>query len=218
MTVRDPDLRAFRADLLIVDVPLVVGLEAVGLRTTVLPHFGARVRTGPRAGGELLDWRAGGAAGADIEAPDLPRPVGVTPPGRSDAQLREIAETTAALGRAWLGPLTSEIRARSLATAYAAAAQHGIPIATNALEVWRIARARAGLAGTAGLVAGTAELLLYLVGCGVMEPDAAWDAYGSLVETIAGTTPGWPLHPAPQRDRTRNAFLGWAEEARAGRL
>jgi hypothetical protein len=217
VAVREPDLRPFRADLLILDVPLVVGLEVVGLRTTVLTHLGKRARTGPRAGGELLDWRAGGAAGADLEAPDLPSPVGLEP-GISDAELREIADTTAALGRAWAGPLVSEVRARSLATAYAAAARGGLPIASNAFEVWRISRGRAGLVGTTGLVAGSAELMLYLVSCGAIKPDEAWDAYGSLAGTIAGFTPGWLLDPAPQGDRTRDTFLGWAREAQDGRL
>lgn len=218
MTVREPDLRPFRADLLIVDVPMVVGLEVIGLRATVLTHLGKRARTGPRAGGELLDWRAGGTAGADLEAPELPSPLGIAEPGRSDTELREIAETTVALGRAWAGPGVSEIRARSLATAYAAAARHGVPIATNALEVWRISRGRTGLAGTTGLVGGTAELMLYLVSCGALEPEEAWVAYRSLAGTIAGFTPGWSLHPAPEADRTREAFLGWASEAQGGRL
>lgn len=218
MAVREPDLRPFRADLLIVDVPMVVGLEVIGLRETVLTHFGKRARTGPRAGGELLDWRAGGAAGADLEAPELPSPLGIADPGMDDAELREIAETSAALGQAWAGPGVSEIRARSLATAYAAAARHGVPIATNALEVWRISRGRTALAGKIGLVGGTAELMLYLVSCGEIEPEEAWEAYRSLVGTIAGSTPGWSLHPAPQADRTKEAFLAWASEAQGGRL
>ena len=218
MAVREPDLRPFRADLLIVDVPMVVGLEVIELRETVLTHLGKRARTGPRAGGELLDWRAGGAAGADLDTPELPSPLGIADPSMNDAELREIAETTAALGQAWAGPGVSEIRARSLASAYAAAVRHGVPIATNALEVWRISRGRTALAGTSGLVGGTAELMLYLVSCGQMEPEEAWEAYRSLVGTIAGSTPGWSLHPAPQADRARATFLGWASEAQGGRL
>lgn len=218
MAVREPDLRPFRADLLIVDVPLVIGLEAIGLRKTVFTHFGRRARTGPRAGGELLEWRARGTAGAELEAPDLPSPLGIADLGTTDAKLRDIAEAAAALGRAWAGFGVSEIRARSLATAYTAAARHGVPIATNAVEVWRISRGRPVLAGTTGLVGGTAELMLYLVDCGELEPEEAWESYRSLVGTIAGFTPGWSLHPTPQADRTRETFLGWALEAHGGRL
>lgn len=215
---RTPDLQPFRGPGLVIDVPVLIGLEAAGSLALAARRFHPRWRIGPRAKAELAEWQRLGVAGASVAGADLPQIEAALDPTASAQAKAEVAGATSALAKAWARPPLTEARAASLASAFAVAGWRGYPFISNALDAWRTATRLSFPHGMNVVVVGTAELALYLVACHDLTPEAAWDLYVAAAASIAEPTPGWVV-PRPGGDPgSRATFLGWAREAEAGRL
>jgi hypothetical protein len=204
---RDPYPSALDGELIICDVPVLVGLAAIRRLDRIVRSLPA-LRYALPARAELsqcwVDGIAGAAEALDAEGLDV-NPTDSADPAVREALFNEID----GLGNAWRGSQMTEVEARSAAASFAVARHRRVTLLTHRSPHWNAGMPRNGPRRV--LCVGGAELALWLARAELSAAEA-WEFYCDLATTTAGEQPRWPL------DEAQGDFVYWAGEAAAGRL
>lgn len=178
------------AELLLVDVPIVLVLARIGQWPQLFEQLGVAPVVSLHAQAEIREAWAADVAGADlVDAEGLT----VQPPAPADdiEALTRAGQHWRALGAGWRQGSEGPTRSISLAGAVVAAINHGIPLLSHDFRAWDLVK-NPNRARRLTLV-GLADVFGLACQRGVTGTDQAWSWYETAVGLGAGQQPTWPV-------------------------